>query len=132
MRKYGYVILFGLAVCLLVSAGCAELAKVGKAMQTAGDMGSKAGDYVPVYGTAIKAASGILALVGAGLYRVASRRGTAIQTLVEAVRFSKENQVPIKSAVKAASNIRGIAAYIDKWAQKYDPKKPYVPPVVTS
>lgn len=125
--KYGYVVLFVLAVCLLVSAGCAELAKIGKGMQSAGEIGNKAGDYVPVYGIAIKAVSGILALVGAGLYRVASRRGTAIQTLVEAVRFSKENQVPIKEAVRAMSGIRGVAIYIDKWAQKYDPKKPVIP-----
>lgn len=127
MKKYGYVILFGLVVCLLVSAGCAELAKVGKALQTAGDVGGKGADYVPVYGVAIKAVSGVLALIGAGLYRVASRRGTAVQTLIEAVKFSKENQVPIKTAVKAVSQLKGVAAYIDRWAQKYDPKKPVVP-----
>ena len=127
MRKYGHIILFGLVVCLFVCTGCAELAKVGKAMQSVGDTGGKVGDYVPVYGTAIKVVSGLLALVGAGLYRVASKRGTAIQTLVEAVKFSKENQMPIKAAVKRVSEFKGVAEYIDAWAQAFDPKKPTIP-----
>ncbi len=127
MGKYGKLMICGIMFCLFVCMGCAELAKVGKAMQTVGNTGQDVGDYVPVYGTAVKVVSGLLALVGAGLYRVASKRGTAIQTLVEAVKFSKENQVPIKTAVKAVSELKGVATYIDKWAQKFDPKKPTMP-----
>lgn len=121
MKNYGYLFLLGLVLCLFVGAGCAELAKVGKALQTVGNTGSEVGGYVPVYGSAIKIVSGLLALAGAGLYRVASRRGTALQTLVEAVKFSKENAMPIKEAVKRVSELKGVAGYIDKWAQRFDP-----------
>ena len=61
MKNYGYLFLFGLAVCLFVGTGCAELAKVGEALQTVGNTGNDVGDYVPVYGSAIKIVSGLLA-----------------------------------------------------------------------
>ncbi len=122
MRKYASVIIVSFCLCLVVCAGCAELAKVGKALEVGGKTGKDVSTYIPVYGQVLGAVSGIVSLVGAGLYRVASRRGTAIQTLVEAVKYSKEQGVPIKNAVRAISEVKGVKDYIDKFAQKYDPK----------
>ena len=120
MGKFGYCIII-FCVCLVFGAGCAELAKIGKVMESGGKKGQEVSTYIPVYGQIFGAISGIVSLIGAGLYRVASRRGTAVQTLIESVKYATENEVEIKAAVQKVSEIKGIQDYINKLVQKYDP-----------
>ena len=122
--KYPILTIIVLFLCVLeLAAGCADLAKIGHMIQTTGDAGQKAGNVIPVYGTIITAVSTLLSIGGGIMYRVASKRGTALETVISAIsEVSEAGTIShVKEAARSISIKKGISNYLDKWVQAIDP-----------
>lgn len=132
MRKSRQGILTALFLIMLIGAGCAELAKIGQSMQKAGETGTKisetvspvADSFFPGAGLIMSGVSGFLSLVGAGLYKISSKRLTVAQAVIKGVSQALETKSDIKAVIKDVAKDLNIEPYLNKLVQKYDPSSP--------
>ena len=129
MRKSRQGIITAMVLIMLASAGCAELAKIGQGMQKAGETGTKisetvspvADSFFPGTGKILTGVSALLTMGGAGLYKLANKRLTAAQAVIQGVSSAVDSKEDIKSAIKNIATGLNIEPYLNKLVQKYDP-----------
>jgi hypothetical protein len=131
MRKSRQGVFTALFLIMVVGGGCAELVKIGQGMQKAGDSGKQisevaapiANSFFPGAGLIMTGVSTLLSIAGAGLYKVASKRLTATQAIIQGVSYALENKSDIKDAISTIATSLKVEPYLNKLVQKYDPPK---------
>lgn len=131
MRKSKQGILTALFILMIIGSGCAELAKIGQGMQKAGDIGKKAAttvgpvtdSFFPRSSKILSGVSALLTIGGAGLYKLASKRLSVTQSIIQGVGYATDKKTDIKDAISTIATNLKVEPYLNKLVQQYDPPK---------